>query len=254
MIAGALRRRYLPEQAAVYTHEGQGRAGGARGDPPDLARARPRGIARAPEPRAYRLYELIWKRFVASQMAAALFDSTTVDIGAGRASAPGRECGGALHFRATGSVLKFPGFLAVYTRARRGRGRRGQGARCRRWPRRAAGPDQAARPAALHPAAAALHRGQPGQRAGGAGIGRPIDLRADDLHHLRPRLCRGGGEAAVPDRPRQGRQRHPGRALPGDFRHRLHLPDGGAVGRYRRASASGCRCCRPFYGPFAARS
>lgn len=56
---------------------------------------------------------MIWKRFVASQMAPAVFDSTTVDIDAwtvasqSAASAP-------YVFRATGSVLKFPGFLAVY--------------------------------------------------------------------------------------------------------------------------------------------
>ncbi len=50
-----------------------------------------------------RLYELIWNRFVACQMVPAVYDQTTVDIAAGRAV-----------FRATGSVLKFPGYLAVY--------------------------------------------------------------------------------------------------------------------------------------------
>ncbi|MCL6637224.1 MAG: type I DNA topoisomerase, partial [Alicyclobacillus sp.] len=52
----------------------------------------------------YRLYKLIWERFVASQMSPALLDTTTVDIAANDA-----------WFRATGSVLKFPGFMAVYT-------------------------------------------------------------------------------------------------------------------------------------------
>jgi len=51
----------------------------------------------------YRLYELIWNRFVACQMTPAVFDQTTVDISAGRAT-----------FRATGQILKFPGYLAVY--------------------------------------------------------------------------------------------------------------------------------------------
>jgi DNA topoisomerase-1 len=50
-----------------------------------------------------RLYELIWNRFVASQMLPAVYDQTAVDVQAGRAT-----------FRATGSVLKFPGYLAVY--------------------------------------------------------------------------------------------------------------------------------------------
>jgi DNA topoisomerase I len=51
-----------------------------------------------------RLYQLIWERFVASQMAPAVFDQTTVDIAAARR----------FTFRATGSVLKFAGFTAVY--------------------------------------------------------------------------------------------------------------------------------------------
>jgi len=56
----------------------------------------------------YRLYDLIWRRFVASQMAAAVYDTRTVEIGAGRgADKP-------FLFRASGSTLNFPGFLVVY--------------------------------------------------------------------------------------------------------------------------------------------
>lgn len=51
----------------------------------------------------YRLYELIWKRFIASQMKPAILDATTIDIKAGR-----------YIFRATGSVIKFDGFRRVY--------------------------------------------------------------------------------------------------------------------------------------------
>ncbi len=54
-----------------------------------------------------RLYTLIWNRFVASQMAAAVFDQTTVDIGAKDYT-----------FRATGSVVKFPGFTKIYEESR----------------------------------------------------------------------------------------------------------------------------------------
>lgn len=56
-----------------------------------------------------KLYRLIWERFVASQMAAAIFDQTTVDID-GRA--PGSQA--AYRLRASGSVMKFAGFLKVY--------------------------------------------------------------------------------------------------------------------------------------------
>ena len=51
-----------------------------------------------------RLYELIWKRTVASQMAQAIFDATRVDIAAGERYT----------FRATGQIIRFPGFMALY--------------------------------------------------------------------------------------------------------------------------------------------
>ncbi|WP_338826386.1 DNA topoisomerase 1 [Moorella thermoacetica] len=57
----------------------------------------------------FRLYNLIWERFVASQMQAAVMDTVTVDITAGPCL-----------FRATGSVVKFPGFLKVYEEGRDG--------------------------------------------------------------------------------------------------------------------------------------
>jgi DNA topoisomerase-1 len=55
-----------------------------------------------------KVYRLIWNRFVASQMMPALYDQTTIDVGA-----KGKN-GGDYLFRATGSVLKFEGFLKVY--------------------------------------------------------------------------------------------------------------------------------------------
>jgi DNA topoisomerase-1 len=51
----------------------------------------------------YRLYELIWKRFIASQMSQAIFDSTSIDISTKN-----------YIFRTTGQTLKFDGFLKVY--------------------------------------------------------------------------------------------------------------------------------------------
>ncbi|HEY3131825.1 MAG TPA: type I DNA topoisomerase [Acidobacteriota bacterium] len=55
----------------------------------------------------FRLYDLIWKRFVASQMEPAVFDQTEIDIEAGR-----------VMFKASGAVLKFDGFLKVYQEGR----------------------------------------------------------------------------------------------------------------------------------------
>ena len=71
---------------------------------------RPTSVSRSPEslrnylePDLWKLYSLIWQRFVASQMNPAVFDQTDVTIDAGR-----------VEFKATGSVLKFVGFLSVY--------------------------------------------------------------------------------------------------------------------------------------------
>ncbi|HEX6989634.1 MAG TPA: type I DNA topoisomerase, partial [Bacillota bacterium] len=55
----------------------------------------------------YRLYRLIWDRFLASQMSPAVYDTVTADIGAGPHL-----------FRATGSTLKFAGFTVVYIEGR----------------------------------------------------------------------------------------------------------------------------------------
>jgi DNA topoisomerase-1 len=72
---------------------------------------RPTSAARTPEQLAgridadeHRLYTLIWRRAVASQMEAAVFDTVAVDLAAGKDHA----------FRANGSTLLSPGFLAVY--------------------------------------------------------------------------------------------------------------------------------------------
>lgn len=71
---------------------------------------RPASVERTPESikqflkrDQYALYDLIWKRFVASQMKPAIFDVTTVDIKAGKYT-----------FRANGSIIKFRGFMSVY--------------------------------------------------------------------------------------------------------------------------------------------
>ena len=76
---------------------------------------RPTAIHRTPEavkayldPDQYQLYELIWKRMLACQMANAVYDSTSIVIDAHATGKP------TYHFKATGSVQRFPGFMAVY--------------------------------------------------------------------------------------------------------------------------------------------
>src|SRR5207248_8777744 len=62
----------------------------------------------------FKVYKLIWQRFVASQITPAVFDQTTVDIDA----KSGAET---FWFRVTGSILKFDGFLKVYEESKEGK-------------------------------------------------------------------------------------------------------------------------------------
>ncbi|MEY3701387.1 MAG: hypothetical protein RI891_679 [Gemmatimonadota bacterium] len=114
--AAAAARAYLGTQfEAAYLAEGpqlyaeakddatQGAHEGIR--PTDPART-PESVARYLTPEQLKLYTLVWQRFMASQMAPAMFDTTTIDFDLGR-----------YLFRATGSVVKFPGFLALYKEA-----------------------------------------------------------------------------------------------------------------------------------------
>lgn len=98
---------YLPETPNLYRNQK---------DVQDAHEAiRPTSVFHTPDSVArylgddeLRLYQLIWKRFVASQMTPALFDQTTVEV-----AAAGKD-GAQYLFRATGSVPRFDGFLAVY--------------------------------------------------------------------------------------------------------------------------------------------
>ena len=62
----------------------------------------------------YRLYELIWNRFIASQMAAAEFEQTAIDILCEPSAGERRPSTGAFLFRAAGSIPRFLGYLDLY--------------------------------------------------------------------------------------------------------------------------------------------
>src|SRR5918999_4270051 len=97
---------YLPEKAVHYRSKKDAQDAHEAIRPTDVMRT-PDSIAKYLKPEELKLYRLIWQRFVASQMMPAVFDQTTIDIKAGRFT-----------FRATGSVLKFDGFLKVYQEGR----------------------------------------------------------------------------------------------------------------------------------------
>ncbi|MBS1967462.1 MAG: type I DNA topoisomerase [Chloroflexi bacterium SZAS-1] len=106
---------YLPEKPPVYRTKAKGAQEAHEAIRPTSSRRTPEALREVLPREQFRLYELIWKRFIASQMEAALFDSTAVDIAALTASSQAQALPADPYtFRATGSVLKFPGFLAVY--------------------------------------------------------------------------------------------------------------------------------------------
>ena len=108
LIAKRYSQRHLPDAPRVYKSK-------TRNAQEAHEAIRPTDVERTPdqlrdiEPDMARLYDLIWKRMVASQMEAAEFERTTIDI-----ETADRRTG----LRATGSVLTFDGFLALYQEGR----------------------------------------------------------------------------------------------------------------------------------------
>ncbi len=99
-------KKYLPEKPPVYTRK--------KGAQEAHEAIRPTSVERTPERMKeflsrdqLRLYKLIWARFVASQMKAAVYDTVTAEVNVGDYS-----------FRATGSQIKFDGFRKLYIEGR----------------------------------------------------------------------------------------------------------------------------------------
>ena len=93
---------YLPEKPNYYKSKKDAQEAHEAVRPTDVSRT-PADVRKYLDDDLFKLYQLIWQRFVASQMLPAIFDQTTIDISAGDYT-----------FRATGSVQKFDGYLRVY--------------------------------------------------------------------------------------------------------------------------------------------
>jgi DNA topoisomerase-1 len=105
VIGAEFGKQYVPEAPRLYKTKAKNAQEAHEAiRPTDLAR-RPEDVARYLDRDQLRLYELIWKRTIASQMAAAELDQVGVDIA-------GDQHG--IVFRATGSVVVFDGFMKVY--------------------------------------------------------------------------------------------------------------------------------------------
>lgn len=107
VIARDYGERYVPSTPRKYTAKAKNAQEAHEAiRPTDLSR-RPKDVIRQLEPDQAKLYELIWLRTIASQMESAELERTTVDIDA-------KAGGRALELRATGTVIKFDGFLTLY--------------------------------------------------------------------------------------------------------------------------------------------
>ena len=94
---------YLPAKARFFKNA-QGAQDAHEAVRPTSMAYKPLEIKHHLTPDQFRLYQLIWNRFVACQMNPAVFDQTTIDA----------ACGAYL-FRAQGAIMKFPGFTVIYT-------------------------------------------------------------------------------------------------------------------------------------------
>jgi DNA topoisomerase-1 len=98
----------LPDEPRRYTTKAKNAQEAHEAIRPTSAARHPEELRRFLDPNQYKLYELIWKRTVASQMNPAVYDTVALDLVAGDSPT------GDISFRATGSVLVSPGFIAVY--------------------------------------------------------------------------------------------------------------------------------------------
>jgi DNA topoisomerase I len=107
VIAKDFGENYVPSSPRKYTAKAKNAQEAHEAIRPTDMTKRPRDVARHLEPEQAKLYELIWTRTIACQMESAELERTTIDI---LAEAGARK----LEFRATGQVVRFAGFLALY--------------------------------------------------------------------------------------------------------------------------------------------
>lgn len=109
-ISGRYGADYLPAQPPEYKTRAVGAQEAHEAIRPTSILRDPEKVKAFLEPAMFKLYQLIWQRFVASQMESAVYDTLSVEV-----------TGTSEHeytFRAAGSAVKFPGFLVVYEESR----------------------------------------------------------------------------------------------------------------------------------------
>jgi DNA topoisomerase-1 len=117
-IAQKFGQPFVPAKPWTYKTKAKGAQEAHEAIRPTSVFREPSALKRFLDANQYRLYELVWKRFVASQMAPALFDTMSVDISADSKVSPVGNPQATYMLRATGSRMKFPGFMQVYIESR----------------------------------------------------------------------------------------------------------------------------------------
>lgn len=102
-ISGHFDGPYLPNAPVAYKNKSKNAQEAHEAIRPTSIHRTPESVKAYLSAEQFKLYDMIWKRTLACQMAPARFDTTAVDIRAGAGV-----------FRANGQVLVFPGFIAVY--------------------------------------------------------------------------------------------------------------------------------------------
>lgn len=103
--------RYVPDTPRKYFAKQKNAQEAHEAIRPTDAMRRPEAMRKFLDEEQYRLYDLIWKRTIACQMASAEIERTTAEILA-------KSTGQSAHLRATGSVIRFDGFLTLYTESK----------------------------------------------------------------------------------------------------------------------------------------
>lgn len=109
-VVGRFGPDYVPAEPPQYKTRSKGAQEAHEAIRPTQVTREPKAIAEALTKDQLKLYTLIWQRFVASQMAPAVYDTISVDIAA--------QAKQNYLFRVAGSAVKFMGFLAVYEETR----------------------------------------------------------------------------------------------------------------------------------------
>lgn len=97
---------YAPEKPRIYKTKKSAQDAHEAIRPSDVT-ILPEDVKDSLTPDLYKVYKLIWERFVASQMASAVFDTVSVDINVAN-----------YIFKANGSSIKFPGFMKIYVESK----------------------------------------------------------------------------------------------------------------------------------------